>query len=114
VIQDRERNYIKFVGNLVVHEKCAKMDIAPKLRGLEDIGAGWKMVIMDTRHGEYGPFDKDTLRAGTCGQRGESLAELHQANFVHGDVKGVNMVARKHDKLGFMLVDFDYLVMDHW
>ena len=90
------------------------MSIAPKLRGLEDTGAGWKMAIMDTRDGEYGPFDKDTLPAGTHGQRGERLAELHQANFVHGDVRDANIMVRKRDKLGIMLVDFDYLVMGYW
>lgn len=47
---------VKFVRRYSreVHEKCAKMGVAPKLRGLEDIGAGWKMVIMD-KTGNTGP-----------------------------------------------------------
>jgi len=44
-----ERICIKFVRRYSrrVHEECAKMGIAPNLRGFMDIGAGWKMVIMD-------------------------------------------------------------------
>ena len=44
-----ERICIKFVRQYSqeVHEKCAHMGIAPKLRGFEDIGGKWKMVVMD-------------------------------------------------------------------
>jgi hypothetical protein len=34
--------------------------------------------------------------------------ELHQAHFVHSDVRDVNMMVRKDGKPGFMLVDFDW------
>jgi len=62
------------------------MGIAPKLRGFEDIGAGWKMVIMDGLNEEYKPFNKNILPADTREWTGEQLFELHQANFVHSDV----------------------------
>ena len=60
--KNTNRICVKFVRRYSreAHEKCAKMGVAPKLRGLDDIGAGWKMVIMDTRDGEYGPFNEDT------------------------------------------------------
>jgi len=105
-----ERICIKFVCRYsqAVHEKCAKMGIAPKLRGFEDIGAGWKMVIMDALDKEYKPFDKNVLPADTHEHIRERLVELHQAHFVHGDVRGVNIMVRKDGKPGFMLVDFDW------
>jgi len=105
-----ERICIKFVRRYsrAVHEKCAEMGIAPKLRGFEDIGAGWKMVIMDALDEEYKPFDQNILAADTRERIGERLVELHQANFVHGDVRDANIMVRKDGKLGFMLVDFDW------
>jgi hypothetical protein len=105
-----ERICIKFVRRYsqTVHEKCAQMGIAPKLRGFEDIGAGWKMVIMDALDEEYQPFDKRTLPVGADEYLRERLVELHQANFVHGDVRDVNIMVRKDGKPGFMLVDFDW------
>src|SRR4051812_17640049 len=104
-----ERICIKFVHRYsqAVHEKCVEMGIAPKLRGFEDIGAGWKMVIMDFLDKEYEPSDKRTLPLGAEEYLRERLIELHQANFVHGDVRDINIMVRKDDKLGFMLVDFD-------
>ena len=89
------------------------MGIAPKLKGIEDIGAGWKMLIMDTRDGEYGPFDKDTLPAGTHGQRGNAGPSFIKPTLCTA-MRDANITVRNHDKLGFMPVDFDYLVMDHW
>ncbi|KAF8810349.1 hypothetical protein BYT27DRAFT_7253936 [Phlegmacium glaucopus] len=92
----------------IPHEKCATMGIAPKLRGFEDIGAGWKMVIMDALDMEYKPFDKNVLPADTHEHIEAQLAQLHQAHFVHGDVRTVNVMIRKDGKPGFMLVDFDW------
>jgi len=101
---------IKFVRRYsqAAHEKCAKMGIVPKLRGFEDIGAGWKMVIMDDLYEEYKPFDKNILPADTGERIRERLVELHLANFVHGDVRDVNIMIRKDGKSGFMLIDFDW------
>lgn len=83
-----ERICIKFICRYsqAVHEKYAEMGIAPKLRGFEDIGAGWKMVIMDTLDEEYKPFDKNNLPADEHEHIRAQLVELHQANLVHGDV----------------------------
>ncbi|KAG5634892.1 hypothetical protein H0H81_000409 [Sphagnurus paluster] len=106
----KERICIKFVRRYsqAAHEKCAEMGIAPKLRGFEEIGAGWKMVIMDALDMEYQPFDKRTLPVGTEKHLGERLVELHQANFVHGDIRTANIMTRKDGKLGLMLVDYDW------
>lgn len=106
-----EKICIKFVRQYskAAHEKCASMGIAPKLRGFEDIGAGWTMVIMDALDEEYKPLD--TLALPAMDRREEirtRLTELHQAHFVHGDIRDVNIMVRKDGKRGFMLVDFDW------
>ena len=106
---NKERICIKFVRRYSreVHQKCAEMGIAPKLRGFEDIGAGWKMVIMDALD-EYKPFDERTPPEGAEKYLKKKLVELHLANFVHGDVRDTNIMVRKDGKLGLMLVDFDW------
>jgi aminoglycoside phosphotransferase (APT) family kinase protein len=100
---------IKFVRRYskAAHEKCATMGIAPKLRGFEDIGAKWTMVIMDDLSKEYKTFDKNSLPAATHEHIRAGLDKLHQTHFVHGDVRDVNIMVRKDGKPGFMLVDFD-------
>jgi hypothetical protein len=86
------------------------MGIAPKLRGFEVIGAGWTMVIMDALDKEYKPFDKMDAVGATDTYKliKERLVDLHQANFVHGDVRDVNIMIRKDGEPGIMLVDFDW------
>ncbi|KAG5635658.1 hypothetical protein H0H81_010494 [Sphagnurus paluster] len=107
---NRERICIKFVRRYSreAHEKCAAMGIAPRLRGFEDIGAGWKMVIMDALDEEYEPFDHSTLPEGAEELLRDRFVELHQANLVHGDVRGANIMVRKDEMPGLMLVDYDW------
>ena len=104
-----ERICIKFVRRYSreTHEKCATMGIAPRLRGFKDIGAGWTMVIMDDLTEEYKPFNKEAPGADEADIEAR-LKELHQAHFVHGDVRDTNIIVRKDGKPGFMLVDFDW------
>jgi len=84
------------------------MGIASKLRGCEDIGAGWKTVITDALDEKYKLFDKNILPGDTREQIEERLVELHQANFVYGEGQDANIMVRKDGKLGFILVDFDW------
>ena len=84
------------------------MGIAPNLRGFGDIGAGWKMVIMDALDQEYKHFDEDILPTDTRELIEKRLVELHQAGFVHGDVRDANIIVRKDNNSGFMVIDFDW------
>ena len=106
-----ERVCIKFVRRYSreAHEKCATLGFGPKLRGFEGIGAGWTMVVMDDLSEEYEPFDKNALDADTHETDiRKGLNELHQAHFVHGDVRDANIMVRMDGDPGFMLVDFDW------
>ena len=104
---NNERICIKFARwySETVHLKCAEMGVAPKLRGFEYIGGGWVMVVMDALDREYISFDKETLPMDAEKFLRERLIELHQANFVHGDVRDLNIMVRKDGK---PLVDFDW------
>ena len=85
------------------------MGIVPKLRGFQDIGAGWTMVVMNALDEEYKIFDKYSLPADTREHIEAELNELHRAHFVHGDVRDANIMVRKDSEPGFMLVDFDWV-----
>ena len=85
------------------------MGIAPKLRGFEKIGAGWTMVIMDDLGEEYKTLNNNDLPVGTREHMRAGLDELHRAHFVHGDLRGVNILVRQGcGKPGVILVDFDW------
>lgn len=78
-----------------VHEKCVQMGITPKLRGFEEVGGGWKMVVMDALDEEYETLDRKALPADTRERIRERLHELHQVSFVRGDVRDLNIMVRK-------------------
>lgn len=67
------------------------------------------MVVMDRIDREYELLsarrksDK-LLRDSILG----SLEDLHQAGYVHGVARGINVMVRKDGSKGFMLVDFDW------
>jgi tRNA A-37 threonylcarbamoyl transferase component Bud32 len=66
------------------------------------------MVIMDALDEEYKTFDKNALPATKRENIEAGLTKLHQAHYVHGDVRDVNIMVRQDGKPGFMLVDFDW------
>jgi hypothetical protein len=105
--EDSEDICIKFVRSYCVeaHEKCATMGCAPTLRGFECIDGGWNMVVMDVVNYGYCEFGSQT--PALFGQMADKLVRLHQAGYVHGDVRDVNVMV-KRDGSGFMLLDFDW------
>lgn len=38
----------------------------------------------------------------------EKTARLHQAGYVHGDLRDTNLMVRENGQSGFMLMDFDW------
>jgi serine/threonine protein kinase len=97
---------IKFVHSYSVEaqEKCTAMDCAPTLRGFECLDGGWNMVVMDVVSNDLSDFESQTL--ALLSQMTDKLVRLHQAGYVHGDVRDVNTMV-KEDGSGFMLLDFD-------
>ncbi|KAF8076836.1 hypothetical protein FPV67DRAFT_1618798 [Lyophyllum atratum] len=109
---------IKFVRQYskAAHMSCARLGAAPELLGFEDIPGGWHMVVMERIDSDYIDYydfrhssDFDAARAPLLHDEIKaSVEELHQAGYVHGDMRDVNvMVARNGDGKS-LLVDFDW------
>lgn len=67
------------------------------------------MVVMEFIEHDYARFDLCLPPCdGTRKQLDTCLASLHEAGYVHGDVRDVNILVKKFGKPGVMLVDFDW------
>ena len=92
------------------HLQCASMGIAPTLRGFEALPGGWFLVVMDRIDDVFVPLYTSESNL-TFELRNLVLKEtilLHQAGYVHGDLRDTNLMVRKDGQSGFMLVDFDW------
>jgi RIO-like serine/threonine protein kinase len=65
------------------------------------------MVTMDVVGDGYRCFDGASRGDRLYEEMREKLAGLHQAGFVHGDVRDTNVMVLQGSP-GFMLVDFDW------
>jgi len=101
---------IKFVTQYSkdVHEKCASMGFAPAIKGFDRLPGGWHMVIMDIIGNDYERFDISYRSPALQNVIKEKLIALHQASYVHGDVRDVNVMVKRDGSPEFMLVDFDW------
>ncbi|KAG1795983.1 uncharacterized protein HD556DRAFT_1290262 [Suillus plorans] len=111
---------IKFVRHYSpeAHKFCAGKGRAPKLIAYDPLPGGWNMVVMDAldidddyfpqRPGSYRQLskmavvDRQPLKAAIT----SLIQELHNAGYVHGDVRDANFVVK--DNKDFMLLDFDW------
>jgi serine/threonine protein kinase len=93
-----------------VHAQCASMGIAPTLRGFEVLPGGWFMVVMDRIDDVFTPSyaSESSLTIELHNLVLKHLTLLHQARYVHGDLRDTNLMVRKDGQPGFMLVDFDW------
>jgi serine/threonine protein kinase len=89
------------------HLACASRGSAPMLRGFEEIPGGWFMVVMDRVDGNHSPLKESDLNDVMHGLIADAVTSLHQAGYVHGDLRPSNIV-RRNDGGGFLLLDFDW------
>jgi hypothetical protein len=89
----------------VVHKLLASSGFAPELFGVEDLAGGWKMVVMEYLS-DWVMLEEKPHRERLKYQEKlkEALRIIHDRNFVHGDVRGPNILVSE-DSL--KLVDFD-------
>ena len=101
---------IKFVRQYSkeAHLKCASLGFAPALRGFELIPGGWYLVVMDFIDDEYHDLKRSPAIASYETEVQEKVTSLHEAGFVHGDIRSVNIMVKKDDSPGIMLIDFDW------
>ncbi|KDQ09443.1 hypothetical protein BOTBODRAFT_47593 [Botryobasidium botryosum FD-172 SS1] len=106
---DRRPICIKFARaySKDAHQACVSLNCAPALLGFDILPGGWHMVVMDRLDESYHRVDtiERPFPAGLRQNIFEKVKQLHQAGFVHGDLREVNMWANGED---FMLIDFDW------
>lgn len=97
------------------HEHCASHKIAPELYAIEEMAGGWMMVVMEYLNEETytllcnSRIPEQILRTGVR----NAVFFLHRGNFVHGDIRGVNIMVKREwnecDVTGNVkLIDFDW------
>lgn len=109
---DDEPICIKFVRSYSkdAHAICELMGFAPKLKGFQVVPGGWQMVIMDVVGDGFVHFDQlpHEPRHRVKDEIKDKLIALHQAGYVHGDIRDTNVMVKKSDTMDIMLIDFDW------
>ncbi|EGO23318.1 hypothetical protein SERLADRAFT_391072 [Serpula lacrymans var. lacrymans S7.9] len=103
---------IKFVRTYScdAHKHFASLGCAPALRGFEKIAGGWFMVVMDMLPADFEMLSARTgrLPLSVFTDISAKLESLHEAGYVHGDIRDTNIMVSKTNKTQFMIVDFDW------
>ncbi|KAF8463467.1 hypothetical protein BDZ91DRAFT_731654 [Kalaharituber pfeilii] len=90
------------------HELLSDKGFASKLRGLENIPEGWKMVVMQYVGKPYQSLS--ILESESREQFRESIMEsvslLHTNGFVHGDLRPSNVLVSEPTEKA-LIIDFD-------
>ena len=107
---DNEKICIKFVRHYSedVHAFCASKGFAPALEGFEELPGGWHMVVMEMIGEDYCRLMDFSPRYSHHDDIVKKLTSLHQAGYVHGDVRDTNIMVKKDGSQGFKVVDFDW------
>jgi hypothetical protein len=90
------------------HSFCSSMGAAPELLGFEMLAGGWYMVVMDLIGEDYVEFHQSSCKPDILDELRDILSRLHQAGFVHGDIRDTNVMVSKSSEPRFMLVKFDW------
>lgn len=101
---------VKFVRRYSkeAHLKSTSLAFAPPLRGFQSIGGDWFIVVMDWVGVEYQLLDESPMKEQFFSEVKDKLALLHQAGYVHGDIRPSNIMVRKDGKPGIIFLDFDW------
>jgi serine/threonine protein kinase len=84
------------------------LGFAPGLRGFTNIGGGWFMVVMDFIDDGYQLLDDSPVMDSFVSEVREKVISLHQAGYVHGDIRTTNIMVKKSRQPGIFLIDFDW------
>jgi serine/threonine protein kinase len=101
---------IKFVRHYSkdVHTFCASEGFGPTLKGFEKLPGGWYMVVMEMSGEDYCRLMDFPPPYPHLDNITGKLTSLHQANYVHGDVRNTNIMVKMDGNQGFKLLDFDW------
>ncbi|KAG9297842.1 hypothetical protein G9A89_006783 [Geosiphon pyriformis] len=89
------------------HDACSDKGIAPKIVYFEELDDGWSLVIMEClecySHLDKVPWDKrESMRTPIL----DAVNMLHSLGFVHGDLRGPNILLGPTDDV--KLIDFEW------
>ena len=99
------------------HRFLAQLGYAPQLRAVMQLHGGWNMVVMD--YSEYKQLCdpnlqiSDELRHTIMAKVSEAVQKLHDAGFVHGDIRPPNVLVDSRmltskDGIKIHFIDFDW------
>jgi serine/threonine protein kinase len=102
-----------------VHRFCAEKGHAPRLRAIQRLPGGFYMVVMDDIGEEYIDLhifveDHPEIRSSSAytdlkDNIRRFLEKMHQAGWVHGDLRSTNVMVKKSGLDGsFLFIDFDW------
>lgn len=95
-----------------VHELLEQGGFAPKLLAIEEIPGGWMMVVME--------YLRDWVMLGSKlnderqkyrKKLKEAVSKIHEKDFVHGDIRGANVLVRDVEYepgVDVKIIDFDH------
>lgn len=101
----------KFVKrySLELHNLCQQNGWAPRILGSRDLQGGWTMVVMERLDESWKMACGYDKTEKLCAEIRKVLVVIHQYNYVHGDVRDVNiMVKEEGERQLIKLVDFDW------
>lgn len=102
---------IKFAQRYSIraHESCASKEQAPKLFGWRVLKGGWTMVVMERLDGSWKMVSNCIKTKGLFEEIRRALCDMHQDNYVHGDVRDLNIMVKEEDGgYRIKLIDFDW------
>ena len=92
-----------------VHKFCADHGFALKLFGCHKLSMQWKVVIMAYLVNYVSLYDAVDAKVEWKKKIKNSIEEMHQAGFVHGDLRKPNILYQEtNESINVMLIDFDW------
>ena len=104
VLEDGRDVVVKFALNYsaACHRGCHALGIAPELIGCESLPGGWCAVVMELLDG-HTTLQKRRLPRATVER---AVGQIHEAGFVHGDLRLPNILVGPDDAI--KIIDFDW------
>jgi len=85
------------------------MGFAPALIRFNQVPGGWYMVVMDAIDQDCENLHQAPHETLVLNGIMQKIGSLHQAGYVHGDIRNTNVMVQKDGEKGFLLVDFDWV-----
>lgn len=109
---ERENIIIKFTKRYSenAHRHCSGQGAAPRLYAFNALPGGWFMVVMENLSSSHKLVHQhDQISSEMSDALQKAVGILHDGNFVHGDVRDVNLMVPEEGGVGnFMILDFDW------